>query len=49
MSPGAVLRTTPPPLLRCAERPTVLIRHRSGCSPSHATTVPRPRASGGCR
>ena len=49
MSPVAVLRTTPPPLLRSVKRPTVLIRHHSGSSTSRATVDSRPRASGGRR
>src|SRR5439155_13505503 len=48
MSPGAGLRPSPPPLLRYAERPTVLIQHHRGRVTTRTTMV-LPRASGGRR
>jgi len=48
MSPGAGLRPTPPPWLRCAERPTGLIQTRSGgAARGRHHRCLMPRTSGG--
>jgi len=39
MSPGVALRPTPPPLLRCAERPTSLLGSHRGVRQWHAAAV----------